>query len=451
MTRLTNIPTSGVCVIDGYGASITVERGHLVARSGKFGDDTGSSARIPRGRSAMSRLIVRAPAGTISIGALDWCNRMNVPIAFLGSDSRLINCLVPDEPHDGPIKRAQAVAGTTQDALRLARWSLERKIDSQIRALDLDFPRFDVFAEQTKERRQAVAELKSHIQALEADATLVALLSREAQAAQSYWKMLTGVALPWPEWTKQQIPEHWHSISSRGTGRRVMREATDPFNAMLNYGYTLLAVEGRMACAVTGLDPDLGLLHVDERLRESFIYDLIEPVRAKVDVLTFEFANRKGLRPWMFHELRDGVVRLDPDLARELAQLVMLRLRKPLADVASGYISKLREVKVRYVLERPSRFFAPTNRRQSTKNCEYCRKPLLKKGLKFCGRECYLRHSVEVRQPIKLAQQRLQELRAQGLSPGHGGEAARKRGAKIAESNQRRLGEKRTQYRRRFS
>lgn len=61
-----------------------------------------------------------------------------------------------------------------------------------------------------------------------------------------------------------------------------------------------------------------------------------------------------------------------------------------------------------------------------------------KKGLKFCGRHCYLRYSVEVRQPLRLTQAKLTELRANGISPGHGGEAARKRGAKIAVSNRRR-------------
>jgi hypothetical protein len=36
------------------------------------------------------------------------------------------------------------------------------------------------------------------------------------------------------------------------------------------------------------------------------------------------------------------------------------------------------------------------------------------------------------------AQAKLAEMRARGLSPGHGGEAAKRRGATIAESNRRR-------------
>jgi hypothetical protein len=66
-------------------------------------------------------------------------------------------------------------------------------------------------------------------------------------------------------------------------------------------------------------------------------------------------------------------------------------------------------------------------------------KPLRRKGLKFCGRDCYLRYSVEVAKPIEQARAKLAQMREAGLNPGHGGEAAKKRGAKIRESNRRRI------------
>jgi hypothetical protein len=259
-----------------------------------------------------------------------------------------------------------------------------------------------------------------------------------------YWSVLTLMSLPWPAWALRRIPEHWSGVNPRFSGgRNGVRDARDPFNAILNYCYTLLEVETRIACAVYGLDPDLGILHVDDRLRESFVYDLMEPVRPVVDVLALEFVSRTGLRPYMFHELRDGVVRLDPDLAKQLAQAIMPNMRRPIAAEAANYAVELRRIKVPYRLSRFTRELAPRYRKDRVPPtepgiCEHCRKPVPKRGLKFCGRECYLRHSVEVRQPIKLAQARLAELRTLGISPGHGGEAGRKRGAKIAESNRRR-------------
>lgn len=185
--------------------------------------------------------------------------------------------------------------------------------------------------------------------------------------------------------------------------------------------------------------PDLGLLHVDDWLRESFVFDLLEPLRAKVNGRALELILKKGLRPFMFYEFRDGVVRLDPDFAQLLAQSLMPKLRGPAMELASQYVTQLRKVKVPYRLQR---FGARTPSSEydlvPATSCGYCKQLLHRKGLKFCSRQCYLRHSVEIRQPLKLAQARLAEMRSQGLNPGHGGEAAKARGAKIAVANGRR-------------
>jgi hypothetical protein len=219
-----------------------------------------------------------------------------------------------------------------------------------------------------------------------------------------------------------------------------VRDATDPFNAILNYCYTLLEVETRIACEAVGLDPDFGLIHVDDRLRESFVFDLLEPIRSKADVWALELLHKEWLHPAMFHELRDGIVRLDPDLTDRLATTLMPRFRKAALEIANDYAKQLHRITVprRLVREAPK----PIDARRKTwshVSCAYCKEPLPRKGLKFCGRSCYLSYSVEIAKPIEKAQARLREMRAAGLNPGHGGESAKKRGAKIAESNRRRI------------
>jgi hypothetical protein len=199
-------------------------------------------------------------------------------------------------------------------------------------------------------------------------------------------------------------------------------------------------VETRIACEAVGLDPDLGLLHMDDRLRESFIYDLLEPLRAKADVWALELLHKEKLHPAMVHELSDGIVRLDPDLTGILASELMPRFRKAALELANDYAKQLRRIAVprRLVREAPKPI---AQRRESWERsvCGYCKESLPRKGLKFCGRDCYLRYSVELARPIEKAQARLAEMRAAGLSPGHGGEAARIRGAKLAENNRLRI------------
>jgi CRISPR-associated endonuclease Cas1 len=370
--------------------------------------------------------------------AIDWCARMGISLSFVASDSTLLNCMIPDASHDGPVKRAQAVSGVSDDAIRLARYLLAKKMDSQISAVQTDFGALHIG--NTTSCTAAVAEISSCREALAETETLVDFLALEGRAAQVYWELLVETPLPWRPWALKRIPAHWAAISPRTSGRRDrVRDATDPFNATMNYCYTLLEVETRIACEAVGLDPDFGLLHVDDRLRESFIYDLLEPLRAKADVWTLELLHNKKLHPAMFHELRGGIVRLDPDLTELLASTLMPRFAKAALELANEYIQQLRQISVarRLVREVPKTVVGIPGKRERS-HCGYCKVPLRRKGLKFCGRPCYLRYSVEIAKPIEKAKARLAEMRAEGLSPGHGGEAAKKRGAKLAESNRRR-------------
>lgn len=437
-TRATSVP---IYVVDGYGVSLNVEGAHLVIRDGFGLKDKRREARFARGRNRLSRILVRAPAGAVSLSAIDWCNRMGVPIAVVGSDSNLLNCFIPDTPHDGPLKRAQALAALTDDGLRIARVLLTRKFEAQLHALQVDFTRLGVSSGSAQEAAGAVREIESSIEKLAGDFELKDLLSREGYAARIYWSVLAGTALPWPTWTHKRVPAHWLQIWPRDSGASYARarEATDPFNALLNYGYTLLEVETRIACHGEGLDPDMGLIHVDARLRESLILDLLEPLRSKVDGLSLEFCQRDGLRPHMFTELRSGVVRLHPETAREYAGWLMPQLRTPAVAICAEFAREVRQISIPYrLVDDRTAVKKPGTCLGIGGPCGYCKQPLKKTGLKFCSRHCYLRHSVEVDRPIEKARAKLAEMRANGLSPGHGGEAAKIRGAKIGESNRRR-------------
>jgi CRISPR-associated endonuclease Cas1 len=428
---------NSVLTVNGYNARIFVESGHLVVRDGFPNEGKEREVRFPRGRCEVKRIVIRAPGGMISMPAIDWCARKGIALSFVASDSTLLNCMIPDAPHDGPVKRAQAVSGTTDDALTLARYLLARKMDSQIHAITHDFARLNVG--NAKSRSAAARQIEGCKASLARATTLVDFLAIEGRAAQEYRDLLLDTPLPWREWAYKRIPAHWAAISARQNGRRDrVRDATDPFNAILNYCYTLLEVETRVACETSGLDCDLGLTHVDERLRESAVLDLLEPLRAKADAWVLELLHNEKLHPAWFHELRDGVVRLDPDLTELLAKSLMPRFAKAATEIANDYAKQLRRIAVPLKLFRAAP--KPIAQRRETwrqTTCAYCKEPLPRKGLKFCGRPCYLRYSVEIAKPIEKAQAKLVEMRAMGLSPGHGGEAAKKRGARLAENNRR--------------
>jgi CRISPR-associated protein Cas1 len=62
--------------------------------------------------------------------------------------------------------------------------------------------------------------------------------------------------------------------------------ASDPFNAALNYGYGFLEGEYRKAINSAGLEPSVGFLHdfSDYKTKQSSVYDMQEPFRWLIEV-----------------------------------------------------------------------------------------------------------------------------------------------------------------------
>jgi CRISPR-associated protein Cas1 len=83
--------------------------------------------------------------------------------------------------------------------------------------------------------------------------------------------------------------------ASLGFTKRVKRPPTDPVNACLSLGYTLLHFEAVSACLLTGLEPLLGFYHEPAFGRESMACDMIEPVRPRLDALVWRLFRERRL------------------------------------------------------------------------------------------------------------------------------------------------------------
>jgi len=98
------------------------------------------------------------------------------------------------------------------------------------------------------------------------DATRQQIMNLEAEAARYYW-----------ECVRQILPAELEF-----TGR-ITRGATDPFNAMLNFGYqTVLFPEVWKAVSYAGLDFYAGYLHADRSGKPSLVLDLMEEFRQQL-------------------------------------------------------------------------------------------------------------------------------------------------------------------------
>lgn len=91
---------------------------------------------------------------------------------------------------------------------------------------------------------------------------------------------------------------------------RVRRPPTDPVNALLSLGYTLLLNQVIAAVCLVGFDPYFGTLHLMDYGRPSLALDLMEEWRPTIiDTLVLSVFNLKTLTPSDFEEKADE----DPD------------------------------------------------------------------------------------------------------------------------------------------
>ena len=219
---------------------------------------------------------------------------------MLDRDGSVLATTGPVPPSDARLRRAQALAQESGAALRIARELIALKLAAQAKlARDT--------SEQLCSRPGNNPRLRIHSTAK----TIEAIRLLEARGAYAYWGAWSDLPITFPKVDLRRVPDHWRRFKNRVsplTGSP--RLAANPVNAMLNYLYALLESETRLAVAALGLDPGLGVLHMDAPARDSLAFDVMEPVRPMVDEYVLNWITRGTLRREWFFEQRDGSCRL---------------------------------------------------------------------------------------------------------------------------------------------
>ena len=234
------------------------------------------------------------------------------------------NATGPVRSSDIRLRRAQALAHQTGLAFRISRELIDRKLAGQE----------GVVQESLHDHRAATAARQFRSELTEVE-SIDAIRGIEARAAKAYWKAWQVVPVVFPDRDMPRVPEHWKTFRSRVsplTGSS--RLAANPVNAILNYLYALVEAECRLAIAALGLDPGMGVLHMDTINRDSLACDVMEPIRPDVDAYLINRILRQPLKGSWFFEERNGNCRLMADLASQLAATASAwaRLAAPVAE-----------------------------------------------------------------------------------------------------------------------
>jgi CRISPR-associated endonuclease Cas1 len=301
-------PRFGVLTLYGYGIAVTVDRGHLVVKDGISSDR--SEGRFARVGHRLRRLIVIGSDGFVSLAALRWLADQNAAFVMLERDGSVLAVCGPVGPSDARLRKAQALARQTQVSLEISRELIRQKLVGQ-----------EQIARDRLNDQTVAKTIASARESLGATDTVEMIRSLEAQAAHAYWSAWRSVRIAFPKADLRRVPSHWNLFGTRKSPLSGSpRLAANPANAILNYLYTVLESECRLAAVALGLDPGIGFLHVDTDSRDSLACDLMEAVRPHIDAYLFDWVHRQPFRRDWFFENRDGNCRLMAQLCVRLSE-----------------------------------------------------------------------------------------------------------------------------------
>jgi len=260
----------------GFGSSVSVKNRSLVVREGRFSPL--SFTRYANGEFREPKLlkfrprqfpyhsiIVEGHSGMITFEAINWLMHHSTPVFMLDYDGFLISGIMPPQPVRGELRRAQVEAHLDQKKrAAIARSFIQAKLERSGQVLDWIGQGYDV---ETEMRR-----FSEQIRTLPDAKTVDEIRSAEAYAAEAYWQAFQKV-----------VPRKLEFRSRSSKARNRQFNASDPVNALLNYGYAFLQTCVRRAVNMTGLDASLGYLHEDKPATTPLVYDFQEPYRWLVD------------------------------------------------------------------------------------------------------------------------------------------------------------------------
>lgn len=167
-----------------------------------------------------------------------------------------------------------------------SRWILERATRDHSLSVNIEM------------LKQASSRLKESINRVQKVESLDVLRGIEGEAASEYFGVFNELILQGGE-----------LFTFHG---RSKKPSLDRVNAMLSFGYSLLAENCASALEGVGLDPYVGFLHTDRPGRYSLALDLIEELRAvMVDRFVLTCINNRIVNVKMFDQYENGSVMLN--------------------------------------------------------------------------------------------------------------------------------------------
>jgi CRISPR-associated protein Cas1 len=311
-------------ILAGHGVSLRIHGGALVIKNGL--------THYPQQRETYlffrgdvdlpERIMLLDCSGSISFEVLSWLSEQKIDLIRIDWKGDIICVSGACGFSANPFRVKWQLETRENPALRIeyCRSIISKKIEASILTLEKSIRRSEKWERAISAAYAALTKLDA-----KSPETIIELRALEANCAAAYFRSWQGTPIKWRGTIRRPVPDNWHSIEQRSSPFHLAgnRKAAHPVNAILNYAYTVLESELRIKAIADGYDPTIGVMHEGRDGSSKFVFDLMEPERPKVDRAVLDFVKATVFDPADFTIRSDGVVRLNPQLARHVVALTV--------------------------------------------------------------------------------------------------------------------------------
>jgi CRISPR-associated protein Cas1 len=311
-------------ILTGHGASLRICGAALEIQNGltHYPQSRETYLFFPRDADLPERIILLDGSGSVSFDVLSWLAEQKVSLIRIDWKGDIVSIAGTSGYSANPFRVQWQLETRGNLGLRMdyCRSIITRKIEASIITLEKSIRRSDKWERAMKSAYSALTRLDQN-----PPEAIFELRALEANCAASYFRSWVGMPIKWRGTSRRPIPDNWHFVGQRSSPYHLAgnRNAAHPVDAILNYSYAVLESEIRIKAIAEGYDPTVGIMHEGSDGSSKFVFDLMEPERPRVDRAVLDFVKATVFDPADFTIRSDGVCRLNPQLARRIAGLVI--------------------------------------------------------------------------------------------------------------------------------
>ena len=340
-------------LLSGFGISIDVNKARLTIKQKE------SVIEFEPHRMPYDSIIIDGHYGSISFEAMRWLSKHDVSIALLNWNGNLLYSAIPKETLNADLKIKQyekylneeertAIAEKIVNekikkslvflenmstfyqeidfeeikkvfSKELESFNLKKKKGNNDNTENTGFPIDDTDLTFANKKENNINKKVNENEKSNLKKKISDLMMYEGRIASAYWSELSKVF--------NKLSKDFNFQSRKNLSYSWNMNASDPVNALLNYGYAILESMVRKDINTIGLDPSIGYLHEIAPAKHPLVYDLQELFRCVVDYSVIELLET-GLKKSDFITTENYHIRLKPNTAKLLIEKIKENFNK---------------------------------------------------------------------------------------------------------------------------